>query len=1071
MKYNLPRFLYKIHITLIICLSIAINTNAQFSINTNLTPTQYIDNLVGTGVSFSNVTYTGNTQASGLFNYGGANLGFSQGIMLSTGLASDADGARIGFAATTGFGVFSDYDELETYVNCTGLSPAPPPAPGQTQDGVRLEFDFIPQSTPISFKYIFASEEYDNFVCSSYNDAFAFIIEGPGFPSGGQNLALIPGSGFPITINTVNNGIVGSSGSATNNPCELGNSAFYNMMPPDDIVYNGYTKVMTAVANVTVCQTYTLTLILADGCDGNYDSAVFLEANSFGTAPVAISQTTLNGDETTYEGCAPASLEFTIDAPEPADYTFPFWLGISSTAIDGVDFATLPGFVTIPAGQTSQTITIEAFDDSNTEGTEGVETVVIEYLTICGTVSTSINITEKPPINLITGPSQAICDGSGPETFSCSATGGLRPYTYSCLNGNPIMVNDSTFTVNPATTTTYVLQIEDYCGTIDTAHVIVYVGTTPAAPIINGPISSCVGLPLTLATTTSADFYSWSGPAFLPGPDITSNSFIIIPITALSDAGNYSLKVINEGCESSPTIFQVNLTDASFIPTININSPVCENENIVLSTTPRSNAEYHWSGPNSFTSNADSETLLSATESYEGIYELYIVIGACTTIVNQSNLVVNPIPIADAGVDLDLCSMEVGQLGTASISNYSYTWIPADGLSSNTVSNPTIQIGNFSAGSIDSVYTLQVESFGCVKDTFVTLHITANPVASFVAPDPECFEDNLFNFQADGIYNPTNAQFFWDFGAWADTPNSSDPNPQGIHFNATGPQLVSLKVTEQSCTSNLFMASVNVLKMPVANFSINTTQTCSPSLVKFQNLSENNNYPFTSEWTFSNGETSTQLNPFIIFNEPGEFDATLMVTGSNGCSNSYYMPGVVQINPSPVSNFNVSPIVASIYDPEFTLNDYSTNADSCRYAMGNGDTISVFDTVYTYADTGSYLITQLVSNEFGCHDTSYTNVRVDFGYKIFIPTSFSPNDDGLNDRFTVYGEDILDFSMTVYNRWGQMLYRTFDKDNGWDGKTQLSESLVGNDTYFYVIKLRDKLGNLHIYEGNFNILR
>ena len=1057
MKYNLPRFLNKIHIILLICLSIAINTNAQFSIDTNLTPTQYIDNLVGTGVSFSNVQFQGDGQAIGLFNYGGANLGFSQGIMLSTGQASSADDARINAPPFVMIGGLDTMPELVAFVpGCT-------PYPGVTRDGVILQFDFVPQSSPISFKYIFASEEYPDYVCSQYNDAFAFLISGPGLPTGGQNLAVVPVTGDPITINTINNGSVGTFGSASNTPCETGNSANFNMTPPNDIVFNGYTKVMTAVATVTVCQTYTLKLILADGCDGTFDSAVFLEANSFGTAPVAISQTTYNGDTTTYEGCAPATLEFTIDAPELTDYTFPFTLGGSAT--NGVDYATLPGFVTIPANATSASIIVTAFEDGITEG---VETINLEYQTICGTVITSINITEKPPINLITGPSQFSCNGSGPVTLSFSATGGLRPYTYSCLNGTPTIVNDSTYTVNPTTTTTYVLQIEDYCGTIDTAHVTVY---TTAAPVINDTIATCLGFPLTLETSTSADFYSWSGPAFLLGPYITTDSIYTIPIAALSDAGNYSLTVTNNGCESNATLFEVIAIDGSFLPTIDINSPVCEKDSVFLNTTTLDNVEYHWSGPNSFSSNADSDTLLSAIESYEGSYELYITIETCSSGVNQSNLVVNPIPIADAGVDLDLCSMEVGQLGTAPNSIYTYEWLPADGLSSNTISNPTIQISNFSAGTIDSVYTLQVESFGCVKDTFVTLHITANPVASFVAPDPECFEDNLFNFQADGIYNPANAQFLWDFGAWSDTPNSTDPNPQGIHFNATGPQLVSLKVTEQTCSSNLFLASVNVLKMPVANFSINTTQTCSPSLVKFQNLSENNNYPFTSEWTFSNGETSTQLNPFIIFSEPGDFDATLMVTGSNGCSNSYFMPGVVQINPSPVSNFNVSPSVASIYDPEFTLNDFSTNADSCRYAMGNGDTISVFDSVYTYADTGSYLITQLVSNEFGCHDTSYTNVRVDFGYKIFIPTSFSPNGDGLNDRFTVYGEDIQDFSMIVYNRWGQMLYRTFDKDNGWDGKTRLSESLVGNDTYFYVIKLKDKLGNNFIYEGNFNIMR
>ena len=93
MEYNLPILFKKLCIVLITCLITTLNMNAQFSIDTTLTPTQYINNLVGTGVSFSNIQFQGDGQAVGLFNYGGANLGFSQGIMLSTGQASMSDDA------------------------------------------------------------------------------------------------------------------------------------------------------------------------------------------------------------------------------------------------------------------------------------------------------------------------------------------------------------------------------------------------------------------------------------------------------------------------------------------------------------------------------------------------------------------------------------------------------------------------------------------------------------------------------------------------------------------------------------------------------------------------------------------------------------------------------------------------------------------------------------------------------------------------------------------------------------------------------------------------------------------
>ena len=208
MEYNLPILFKKVCIVLITCLITSLNMNAQFTIDTTLSPTQYINNLVGTGVSFSNIQFQGDGQAVGLFNYGGANLGFSQGIMLSTGQASMSDDAINNQPfGSLDFGLMN-IPELAGFVpGCF--------TPGETRDGIILQFDFIPQSTPISFKYIFASEEYNEYVCSQFNDAFAFLISGPGIV-GEQNLAVVPVTGDPITINTINNGNVGTSGTATN---------------------------------------------------------------------------------------------------------------------------------------------------------------------------------------------------------------------------------------------------------------------------------------------------------------------------------------------------------------------------------------------------------------------------------------------------------------------------------------------------------------------------------------------------------------------------------------------------------------------------------------------------------------------------------------------------------------------------------------------------------------------------------------------------------------------------------------------------------------------------------------
>jgi gliding motility-associated-like protein len=110
-------------------------------------------------------------------------------------------------------------------------------------------------------------------------------------------------------------------------------------------------------------------------------------------------------------------------------------------------------------------------------------------------------------------------------------------------------------------------------------------------------------------------------------------------------------------------------------------------------------------------------------------------------------------------------------------------------------------------------------------------------------------------------------------------------------------------------------------------------------------------------------------------------------------------------------------------------------------------------------------------NEEGCVDTAFANVRVDYGFKVYIPSAFTPNDDGLNDLFKVEGEDFEDFSISIYNRWGQLLYTSYDAQNGWDGKTRLSNEVVPGGVYVYSIKLTSKLGIPYTYRGEVTVLR
>lgn len=316
--------MYKISLILIFLISSF--SYGQISIdNTTYSTTNLIDGVLvpsGSGTTVSNVQFRGCLNISNRYQAGyfstatttATQMGFSEGIVLSTGNTSDIP---LGLGVNPG----SVGQMSRNYTSgSTGEIRSSNPPSGQDADvntliapenyynAAILEFDFVPVSSSVSFRYIFGSEEYDdqsgsafgiNYNCSSYNDKFAFLISGPGI-SGGQgyqndalNIARLTNSS-EVGINSVNNGVVGSSGGFPNaSNCSGANSAWINNTATpefqgfiDGTELNGNTEILVAYYDgLTAGMTYHIRLIISDANDGAYDSVVYLEAGSFTTDP------------------------------------------------------------------------------------------------------------------------------------------------------------------------------------------------------------------------------------------------------------------------------------------------------------------------------------------------------------------------------------------------------------------------------------------------------------------------------------------------------------------------------------------------------------------------------------------------------------------------------------------------------------------------------------------------------------------------------------------------------------------------------------------------------------------
>ncbi|MEM8584352.1 MAG: choice-of-anchor L domain-containing protein, partial [Bacteroidota bacterium] len=243
--------------------------------------------FVGEGIDLQSVNYEGDNRSAAFFKGGLPYIGIDRGIVMTTGFAIDEDNPNESISQIgdnqSGNNANSPLDEdpdIRAIVGPTAI----------VHDIISYTITFRPISDSVNFRYVFASEEYPEFVCSRFNDIFGFFISGPGingpYTNGAINIARVPGTDLPVRINTINPGMPGTSagaGMCDEDDASLDFSNFFvdNNNSNEPPIFDGFTQVFDASVGLQACQEYTIKLVIADIGDTNYDSGVFLEARSF----------------------------------------------------------------------------------------------------------------------------------------------------------------------------------------------------------------------------------------------------------------------------------------------------------------------------------------------------------------------------------------------------------------------------------------------------------------------------------------------------------------------------------------------------------------------------------------------------------------------------------------------------------------------------------------------------------------------------------------------------------------------------------------------------------------------
>lgn len=954
----------KAYFLLLGALLFAAVTNAQLQITTQNNGQALAQRLVGDGVTISNVTLSGDSISTGFFkNISGTNIGIDSGIVLTNGRAktqsiSDAEIGLDGDGATPANDWSGDAfanNEVNWDAHDTDLEQLLGIDPDATHDATVLEFDFVPIGDTIKFKYVFSSEEYPEFACPTggtlFNDAFAFFIQGPGYPVK-TNIALIPGTNDPVSIHNING-----------EGCAPYPQYYFNNEANVNFTHNGHTVVMTVIAHVQPCQSYHLKLVIADVEDASYDSGVFLEAKSLTSNAITLSnntQTDVQNNSYIVEGCINGS--FTVKRPHVANYPLDVRLSYGGTAINGVDVQTLPALVTFPANDTVVVVNVIPIVDNLVEG---IEQLKVYASPGCGSVvpvdSTLIQIRDYDTLTIAPHNAYACHNGSIQITASYNP---LSTYQWDAEPG----LNNYTIN-NPVATPTHD-------------------GTTYICTAILG---NCHGRDSVLINWKQLEFVSSSnvnchdaatgqiivdgGPEWQPAPisywvntqapqaSGTFNNLIV---------GDYMVHISDgTGCiDSLPVTISQAYPDLLITDTALTASSCTAADGSITITAGGGKPPYRYSidgtnyqSGNIFTASANTYTIhvMDANNCHTQMT------GVTVPFLNGLTLT--------TGSDPTICESESTQI-SAVASMGTIAWTTAIPAQISTLSNPTIAdpVAN---PTVTTTYYVTCTLGVCSLRDSVTVFV--NP-----APVPDAGDNVTVCYGGQTQLNATGAvDYHWSPSTYLSNPDINNPIVSQAQTT-----IYHLSVVDANGCHSLVTDEVTVTVLPPAQL-------------------------------FAGYDT------IVAMNQP----LALHAVDINHI-------GFTQYTWSPATGLN-NPFIAN---PLATL------------------TAPVTDLVV------------IASTPDNCIGTDTIKVTTYRGPEIYVPNSFTPNGDGLNDVLRPITVGIKTFHFfNVYNRYGQLIFSSSNEKSGWDGKYK--GVLQNLNTFVWIAEAVDYKGNLIQRKGTTTIIQ
>ncbi len=388
----------------------------------------------------------------------------------------------------------------------------------------------------------------------------------------------------------------------------------------------------------------------------------------------------------------------------------------------------------------------------------------------------------------------------------------------------------------------------------------------------------------------------------------------------------------------------------------------------------------------------------------------------------------DPSIIASTPQQASFCQGKEVHFSNNSAGSSFYKWDFGDGTTS-IDANPT---HTFSAEGVYTITLIANPGWPCADTASISYEVKDPLNISFPDIKPQCVLTNSFQFIGSGDFSPGSI-ISWGFGPRASIQTSNVLNPPPIVFSDSGKYPITLTIQDGACVETHRDTAIVFPEVKI-KFDYPAKDGCLPYTVDFQDKSISWT-PLVYEWDFGDGNTSTLASPTHTYTQIGNYSITFKIITDSGCTANLSLTknNIIDVHPVPKSGFDIHPKEASVYEPLFRIFNESSGGKSIKYLFSSGEVITDISDTIRISESGQIQVAQVVTNEFGCADTTYKYIYIEPKTNIYIPNAFTMDENGINEVFKPIIRDVLKYYLRIYDRWGNLVFETHDSNAFWDG--------------------------------------